>query len=165
MSKFKVSTPSHEKIQEITSLAVIIENAVHNDQDCEHALKDMSRLTGSDNYDRDYFKTLQSHMSLETFAQHAAYPAPKAIPNISQDDLIEIVELAQENIADPSLDYYMALFDKNVTMPAASNLLFYPPEDASNGGGRDGGKESDIAAYDPSAAEIVDYALSYKPRT
>ena len=150
MSKFIATPPEFSKIQEIISLAKSIEIAIDNDKNCDELLSQISRITQRNFYDRDYFSNLYKHTSIEDFAASAAYPSPMKIPNVSRDDLIEIMQLAMDNIVDPSLEYYLGLFDINVTMPGASNILFHLPDDWPH------------SHDEPSAKEIVDYVLAYE---
>ena len=150
MSKFKVSAPESSKVQNILSLARQIEAAIESEKDCDALLAEMKRLTGGELYDREFFRNLYKHTDLERFAVQAAYsPATKRL-NITRDELVEVMQLAMGNIGEPSFDYYLALFDANIAMPGASNLLFYLPDDWP------------YSSDEPSAEEIVDYALAYK---
>jgi hypothetical protein len=108
----------------------------------------MLKLTKCDLYDREFFCNLYKSTSIEDFVEVAAYPLAQTFSNITRDDLVEILQLAMNNVVDPSLKYYMALFDANVTMPGAFNLIFHLPEDWP-----------DVDGY-PGAEEIVDYVLS-----
>ena len=150
MSKFKVSPPNDSKVQRLISLARLVEDAIYNGERFDNLLAEISLVTECGLYDEDYFRNLYKHSSVKQFAAEAAYSPPKKIPNICRNDLVEIIELAQDNLVDPSLEYYLRLFDTNVVMPGASNLLFHLPEDWP------------YSSDDPSADEIVDYVLSYK---
>jgi len=150
MSKFKVTPPNDSKVQKLISLARSVEVAIDNGKSCDNLLAEISLVSECNLYDKDYFSNLYKHSSVEEFAAQAAYSPPKKIPNISRNDLVEILELAQDNLVDPSLEYYLKLFDANVVMPGASNLLFHLPEDWP------------YSSDDPTADEIVDYVLSYK---
>ncbi len=46
-------------------------------------------------------------------------------------------------------DHYLQLFENNVPHPGASDLIFWP--------------EREFGAHEPTAEEIVDRALSYRP--
>ena len=83
----------------------------------------------------------------------------KPAPGISREDLTEVVRRAMsrsESFADR--EAYRAVFDANVPLENASNLLFYPPDydPATNtwGGGRA------IREYDPTPEGVVAWALA-----
>jgi len=93
------------------------------------------------------------------------YRLIKPVADITRAELAEVVrramptnEFFEQHVA------YMAVFDANVAMCRASNLIFYPPDyDASTntwGGGRP------VGEYDPTPEQIVEwtFALSGSPR-
>jgi hypothetical protein len=71
---------------------------------------------------------------------------------------LEILRRANPAKGDPRCDAFMAIFDANVPLPNASNLIFYPLDyDAATnswGGGRQMGD------YDPTPDQIVDWATT-----
>jgi hypothetical protein len=83
----------------------------------------------------------------------------KPAPGVTRAELAEVVRRAM-----PTNEFfdqhkaYMAVFDANVPLDRASNLIFYPPDyDASTntwGGGRPMGE------YDPTPDQIVEWALA-----
>lgn len=83
----------------------------------------------------------------------------KAAAGVTRAELAEVVRRAM-----PTNEYfeqheaYMAIFDANVPLPGASNLIFYPPDyDASTntwGAGRP------IGEYDPTPEQIVEWAFA-----
>ncbi|QLG88020.1 hypothetical protein HQ393_06960 [Chitinibacter bivalviorum] len=81
----------------------------------------------------------------------------KAVPDVTREELIEIVRRAMKPDRTGLHEAYMAILDCNVPRPHASNLLFYPVdyEHSSNTWG--GGKP--MSDYDPSPEQIVDWAL------
>ncbi|MEP4195524.1 MAG: hypothetical protein ABJL99_07810 [Aliishimia sp.] len=87
--------------------------------------------------------------SVQEFANVASLPSAKRVSDLTREELEEIVERAM-NATNWDAAYYMELFDKNVPMPNASNLIFHPPEEYSG----------DIADYNPSPEEIVALAMA-----
>jgi len=83
--------------------------------------------------------------TLEEFALEAARPAYPRVPDVTRDELVEVVRRILSGGADA--EYYLLLFTTNVTRPAASDLIFHPP--------------SDLA--DASAEQIVDAAPAHSP--
>jgi hypothetical protein len=85
------------------------------------------------------------------------YQRIKPAPDVTRAELAEVVRRAM-----PTNEYfdqheaYMAVFDANVPLEGASNLIFYPPDydPVTNtwGGGRP------IGEYDPTPEQIVEWA-------
>ncbi|MFI5802064.1 hypothetical protein [Streptomyces sp. NPDC051561] len=81
---------------------------------------------------------------LQDFAREAARPAWPKVPDITRDELAEIVRRVLANA--PEADYYLRPFEVNVAHPQAASLIFHPPAELR----------------DASAQAIVDSALSYR---
>ena len=140
--------PDSARIDEIRAMAERIVHSIDQGGDPKEDIATIRELTGRD-YDFEYFRTLYSHSSIEEFAEEASLPVPRKVPDITKDELIEIIRLAKEYRM-PDMTYYCQLFDANVPLPGASNLLFYP-KDSKDG--------QDIGDYDPTPEEIVEQAL------
>ena len=80
------------------------------------------------------------------------------MPDVTREELLEVVRRAMPGNGDPRFEAYMAIFDVNVPPPGASTLIFYPLDyDAATntwGGGRQMGD------HDPTPDEILDLAMS-----
>ncbi|MFF4055044.1 hypothetical protein ACFYZ8_08420 [Streptomyces sp. NPDC001668] len=85
--------------------------------------------------------------SAEEFALEAARPRHPRVPDITPDELAEIVRRSLAN--GPDQDHYLLLFETNVAYPGASDLIHNPPAHLA----------------DASAEQIVDAALAYRPVT
>jgi hypothetical protein len=87
--------------------------------------------------------------------------AVRPVPDVTRAELAEIIRRAMVQDTFPDNEAYMAIFDANVPLPGASNLIFYPSDydPATNtwGGGRP------ISEYDPSPEQIVEWALAPAP--
>jgi hypothetical protein len=83
--------------------------------------------------------------SLEEFAAEAARPAWPSVPDITREELVEIVSriLAE----DPEAEYYLRLLRANVSHPEVYGLIFRPSPELEGA----------------SPEEIVEAALSYRP--
>ncbi|WP_328685342.1 hypothetical protein [Streptomyces sp. NBC_00343] len=81
----------------------------------------------------------------EEFALEAARPAYPRVPDVTRDELVEVVRRILA--ADTDAEYHLRLFTANVTRPAASDLIFHPPSDLANA----------------SAEQIVDAAPAHRP--
>ncbi|MGW2744083.1 hypothetical protein [Streptomyces sp. NPDC001450] len=66
---------------------------------------------------------------LEEFALEAARPARPRVPDVTREELTEIVRriLAGCASGDPDTDHYLLVLQTNVAHPRAANLLFHPP--------------------------------------
>ncbi|MFD5390589.1 hypothetical protein ACFWMG_37845 [Streptomyces sp. NPDC127074] len=82
--------------------------------------------------------------SLEDFAREAARPAWPKVPDITRDELVELVRRILT--ADPEADYYTRLLEVNVPHPRVIDMIFHPPAELLNA----------------SAEDIVDAALRYR---
>ena len=81
----------------------------------------------------------------------------KPVPDVTREELVEIVRRAMKPDRVGSHEAYMAVFDCNVPRPHASNLLFYPADYDHDSNTWGGGKP--MRDYDPSPEQIVDWAL------
>jgi hypothetical protein len=81
----------------------------------------------------------------------------KPVPDVTRDELVEIVRRAMELDHVEMQEAYMDVFDCNVQRPHASNLIFYPPDYEHSNDTWDGGKP--MSDYDPSPEQIVDWAV------
>jgi hypothetical protein len=69
---------------------------------------------------------------------------------VTRDELIGLVQqiMAAAGDSEEEADRLIAVFEENVPHPAASDLIFYPDQ---------------YFGREPSAEEVVDRALDYKP--
>lgn len=82
----------------------------------------------------------------------------KPVPDITREELIEVARRAMDAENYPANEAYMAIFDANVPLESASNLIYYPldydTESNTWGAGRP------MSDYNPTPEQIVDWALS-----
>lgn len=81
----------------------------------------------------------------------------RPLPNVTQDELIEVVRRAMIAKNPGIQKAYMAIFDCNVPLRQASSLIFYPPDYDEVNNTWSGGKP--MNQYDPSAEQIVKWAF------
>ena len=117
-------------------------------------IRTFSAFTGRD-YDYQWFKSFRDTVTLDEFIMEACQPLPKRHADITREELIEIVRRALPG--DVSFDsenaaFYVELFEANVNMRNAGDLLYFPPI-----------WENQQVDWNPTAAEIVDIALSFLP--
>ncbi|MGW2702952.1 bacteriocin immunity protein [Streptomyces sp. NPDC001340] len=80
-------------------------------------------------YEPSAFLCRSASRDLEEFALEAARPARPRVPDVTREELVEIVRriLAGCASGDPDTDYYLSVLRTNVTHPRAADLLFHPP--------------------------------------
>lgn len=81
----------------------------------------------------------------------------KPVPDVTREELAEVVRRAMKPDRAGLHEAYMAVFDCNVPRPRASNLIFYPADYDHGTNTWGGGKP--MSDYDPSPEQIVDWAL------
>jgi hypothetical protein len=108
------------------------------------AIAAFKEMTGHD-YDFSDFAEYYGWRDVEDFAKEAARPVRPRVPDITRDELVEIVRRLQA--ADPETDYYLRLLQANVADPHVSDLLYHPPAGLGQA----------------CAEQIIDTALSYRP--
>jgi hypothetical protein len=96
-------------------------------------------------YTAEDFLTYWRSRDVEDLALEAARPARPKVPDITRDELVEIVRRIID--ADSDTDYYVLLLTTNVVHPRVTDLIFWPPPELE----------------DASPERIVDTALSYRP--
>ncbi|MFI5895855.1 hypothetical protein ACIA5D_37735 [Actinoplanes sp. NPDC051513] len=79
--------------------------------------------TGND-YELYDILSYHSSMSTEEFARSAAWPAWPRVPDITHEELIEIVRRA---LTGDEHGYYLRLLDVNVAHPAPAAVIYHPP--------------------------------------
>jgi hypothetical protein len=137
-------TPDPDLVAKLKALCDEIVHRVENTQeDCSALLDEIGQLSGC-RFDETYFRTLYGWASHDDFARLVALGSPPRVEDITRDELIEVVTLILSSPF-PLRDYYVALFNRNVTHPAGSDLIFWPQNHWP-------------AGYEPTAEEIVDKA-------
>lgn len=96
-------------------------------------------------YAAEHFLTYWESRDLEDFALEAARPARPIVPDITRDELVEIVRRILD--VDGDSDYYVLLLKTNVQHPRAEDLIFWPPPEL----------------VDAPPERIIDAVLSYRP--
>jgi hypothetical protein len=143
------------KVQRLARLAARIDGA--RPGQWEEALAEFNRIAGT-NLAFEEFQGIYGAEEHETWVRRLLVQRSlKPVADVSRAELVEIVRRAMPQNGDPEHEAYMAIFDANVPMKGASNLIFYPPDydEATNtwGGGRPMGQ------YDPTPEQIVEWAL------
>ncbi|MEN3614794.1 hypothetical protein AAH979_35325 [Plantactinospora sp. ZYX-F-223] len=120
-----------------------IEELVDRGKDATTAIETLKETTGH-TFGLDDFNYHCGAPDREQLVEWACAPPPVRLPDVTRDELVEIV---RRILADPTDDWYIEAFERNTVMPGASGLIFHPPPELR----------------DATAEEIVDAALAYRP--
>ena len=146
-NSLRITRPAAEKVEQLKTLGLALIRRAEGDEDCSALLSELERLTGGLSYEREYFADFGGAESIQEFAERAALgPAPR-VRDIEPAELAEVVQLICDGAGNASSRYYLDLFTRNVTHPAASDLIYHPGNYWPRG-------------YEPTPAEIVEKAIS-----
>jgi hypothetical protein len=109
----------------------------------QEAMATFRETTG---HDYSEFENYWAAESREEAATRAARPTCPRVPDITRDELVEIVRRIRTCLP-PDQDWYLLVLKSNTIHPAPSDLIFWPPPELESA----------------SAEEIVDAILSYRP--
>jgi hypothetical protein len=84
--------------------------------------------------------------------------AARPVADVARSELAEVVRRAMPQNGYADYEGYMAVFDVNVPLPDASNLIFYPLDYDPRTNTWCGGLQ--MGEYDPTPEQIVDWALA-----
>lgn len=120
-------SPLRERIEERARLDL------HSDarQQADSRIADISeairRLTKKD-IDIAIFEKYYEHSSAEEMAAAALIPEPPAVPDMSLEELVQVVKLfSQEDIIEGNYtDYYLKLLEKSLHLSDVSDYIFWP---------------------------------------
>ncbi|WRZ88029.1 hypothetical protein OHB54_02510 [Streptomyces sp. NBC_01007] len=132
-----------QHLEEVCSEIERIGDLIASGGPADDAVAAFNERTGHEYVSLD-FTEYYGWRDLQDFAREAARPAWPKVPDITRDELAEIVRRVLAN--DPEADYYLRLFEVNVPHPQATSLIYHPPAELQ----------------DASAQAIVDAALSYR---
>ncbi|MBE8470267.1 hypothetical protein [Streptomyces justiciae] len=134
------------RLRELVREIVRIEELLHRgpQEEAEAAIAAFNADTGH-TYGPYSFLSYAGSRSAEEFAREAARPAYPRLPDITREELVEVVRAARE--PGPDQPWFLLLFTTNVADPGASDLIFHPP----------------AGLEDASAERIVDVAQAYRP--
>ena len=125
----------------------------------EELWAEFNRLAGTD-VPMDEFQGIHGGQDHDDYVRKVLYSRlVKPAVGVTRAELAEVVRRATPtDEAFDQCDAYMAVFDANVPLTGASNLIYYPPDydPKTNtwGGGRPMGE------YDPTPEQIVEWALA-----
>jgi hypothetical protein len=132
---------------EIERICGLLDRRLPDAGEAASAISDFNAMTGHAYVAYD-FAAYYASRNLEEFALEAARPAWPRVPDITRAELVEVTQRILDEPADPDCPYYLLILRANVPHPAITNLIFRP-----------------AAGTEPTAEEIIDKALSYRPIT
>jgi hypothetical protein len=145
------------KISRLARIAAILDGAAPG-QDEE--LEEFNRLAGTALTMAD-FQGIYGAEEHDTWVRRLLYCASiKPASGVTRAELEEVVRRAMPQSGHPEYEAYMAIFDVNVALPRASNLIFYPPDYDPDTNTWSGGRQMD--EYNPTPQQIVESALAWR---
>jgi hypothetical protein len=127
------------------------------DQD-EEKRAEFNRLAGTD-IPMHEFQGIYGGEDHEVYVRRILYyRLIKPVADLTRAELVEVVRRATpQNEYFDQHEAYLAIFDANVPLERASNLIFYPPD--YNAATNTWGEGRPIGEYDPTPEQIVEWAL------
>ncbi|ANP52844.1 hypothetical protein J2Z21_000387 [Streptomyces griseochromogenes] len=138
-----------ERLAELGEEIGRIENLLYEDEEAGRRAVDAFNMATGNGYGPSDFLCWYASRDLEEFALEAARPGPPRVPDVTREELTEIVRrtVAAYASGDPDADYYLLVLKTNVVHPRPTDLLFHPP----------------AHLVDAPAARIVEELLAYRP--
>ena len=120
---------------------------------------EFNRLAGT-NIPMEEFQQIYECGPHESYVRRVLYRRlTKPVLGATRAELVEVARRAMpQNEFFDQHEAYMAVFDANVPLAAASTLIFYPPDYDARTGTWGGGQQ--IGAYDPTPEQIVAWAFA-----
>jgi hypothetical protein len=125
----------------------------------EDDLAEFNRLAGT-SIPFEEFQGIYGGEDHEDYVRRVLYyQRIKPAPSVTRAELAEVVRRAMpQNEFFDQHEAYMAVFDANVPLERASNLIFYPPDYDASTNTWDGGRP--MCEYQPTPEQIVEWALA-----
>lgn len=143
------------QVSQLANLADALDGAVRDAY--QENLAEFNRLAGTE-LQIEEFQGIYGGEDPEEWVRRLLWSnAIRPVPGVSREELVEVVRRAMPGNNYQDYEAYMVIFDVNVPLPNASNLIFYPADYDHR---RDWQNAAD---YDPTPEEIVDQALAAKP--
>jgi hypothetical protein len=133
-----------QRVEELSTAIQAIAALLERGEPAGAAIMAFNVETGH-HFTANHFVTYWESRDVEDFALEAARPARPKVPNVTRDELIEIVRRIRA--VDEDSNYYLLVLETNVANPGVTDLIFNPPAQLANA----------------SPEAIVDAALSYRP--
>ena len=144
------------KVRHLARLAARLDGA--SPGQWEEDLEEFNRVAGTSLPLKDFQGIYGGEDHEDWVRQLLIGRAVRPVADVTRTELAEVVRRAMPTSGHADFEAYMAVFDANVPLPGASNLIFYPSDydPATNtwAGGRP------VGEYDPSPEQIVEWALA-----
>jgi hypothetical protein len=146
-----------DKVARLTALAAQLDGA--NPGEGEDDLAEFNRVAGTAFAIED-FQGISGGEEHGTWVRRILLrQAIRPVKDVTRQEMVEVVRRAMpQNEYFAEHEAYMAIFDANVPLHGASNLIFYP-RDYDAGTNTWGGGQP-MGAYDPTPEQIVEWALA-----
>jgi len=119
-----VGPPAPALVATLEQLAIEVVDAINQRTEAAPLLAHIQALTDNPWYDESFFRTLYGASSPKEFAELAALGNPPIIPDLTRDEIVELIRLASKP-EKPYQDYYLRLLDKNLPNAGISDLIFW----------------------------------------
>jgi hypothetical protein len=119
-----IGPPHPALVATLEQLAIEVVRAIDQRADAAPLLAQIHALTDNPWYDEPFFRTLHSRNSPEEFAELAALGNPPTIPDLTRDEIVELIRLASKP-EKPYQDYYLHFLDRNLPNAGISDLIFW----------------------------------------
>lgn len=146
--EFRYRPADREKVEQLRSILLQFESA--QDPEEQQLQAESFRQRSGGEHDSHDLANYWRSTDVETFLDEAAQPQARRIEGLTRAELVLIAQSILDARTEAEQQFYMKLFDAQMTRPDASLLAFHPPD----------GLGSDD--WDPSANEIVELALNYR---
>jgi hypothetical protein len=116
--------PDTALVDKLESMVTEISRKVENNEDVAAQLAQFNAITGQ-NYRSEVFFELYGWTSDREFAERAAYGVPAAIPDLSRDELREILVFFRDG-AQPESSVLIDLLERSFVGSFSSDLIYWP---------------------------------------
>src|SRR5262245_33168277 len=103
---FLVGPPDPALVATLEQLAIEAVRAIDERTDAAPLLAQIQALTDNPWYDEPFFRTLYGRSSAKEFAELAASGNPPIIPDLTRDEIVELIRLASKP-EEPYQSYYL----------------------------------------------------------
>ena len=103
------------KLEEVK---LLIDNIAENVADCNEKMKALEQITGKQ-HDAMEFAEYWGWTDLDTLAEKTLLPEPPYVPDLTHEEVAEIVKIIKENLMtgeDAKAEYYVALLHRSLPL-------------------------------------------------
>jgi hypothetical protein len=138
------------KVKHLVELAECIIGLIHSGKDADSLIRRFNKEAGRSFSKREIARHL-TNTDEETFVRETLTPPPTKLPDITYEELLELVtRVCQATGSGSEHEYWLTLLEVNLGNPQLSDLIYWPGEYFGDG---DNSREM-------SPKEILDIALA-----